>query len=513
MSYPMTLLVTTCLLTATAAIGQEAATQAAEQSLFGQQARGGVSMVAELFKENCAVCHGERLEGAPQGTPLIGSELTHGSDIADVIHRISQGYPERGMPTWTQTLNEQEIKGLSLWIIEVREDITMSDMRLATDIELPQGIIKSELHDFHIEVVVEGLDAIPYSIAPLADGRILLTEKMRGLSIVSADGVKSPLATGTPKVYDDVPRPGLDWGIGRMLEVNAHPNYAQNGWIYLHYTERCTDCNEVSRKTNRPAAMNALVRGRVKDGQWIDEETIYRAPKEYYQVGTDLAAGGRTAIDPDGYVFISVGSRGHAQDLGFPDGKTHRIHDDGRIPSDNPYVDNPNALNTIWTYGHRSPQGLEFNIKTRKLWGSEHGPRGGDEVNLLEPGNNYGWPAFSKGQNYNGTEVNRYRDDFELELKDITQPVVDLTPSPAISSFVFYDGEAFPAWRNNLLVASLKAADLYRIEVQDNTFIEKEVIVDNLSRIRDIEIGPKGIVYLLLEHTLGGKIVRLVPAG
>ena len=178
----------------------------------------------------------------------------------------------------------------------------------------------------------------------------------------------------------------------------------------------------------------------------------------------------------------------------------------------NPFVDHPDALSTIWTYGHRSPQGLEFNLKTHELWGSEHGPRGGDEINLLKPGKNYGWPAFSKGQNYQGTEVNRGRADLELELKDIEQPVVDLTPSPAVSSFVFYEGAAFPAWQNNIIVGSLKAADLFRVEIKDNTFVKKELLIKDLARIRDVEVGPGGNIYLLLEHASGGKLVRVVPA-
>jgi glucose/arabinose dehydrogenase len=501
---------TLALLSALPAVAQEAQ----RGGWGGGQTRGGIGGVAKLFSENCAVCHGERMEGAAQGTPLIGADLIHGGEIADVTKSIAEGFPDRGMPIWSETLSKQEIKGLALWIIESREGITMADMRLSKELAIPTEVIETELHALRIEIVAEDLDPIPYSIAPLADGRILLTEKMRGLRVISADGTVGDYIEGTPTVYDDVPRPGLDWGMGRMLEVNPHPNFDENGWIYLHYTDRCEGCNEISKKLGQPVSMNALVRGRIEDGKWVDEETIYRAPKEFYTPGTDLAAGGRTAFDPDGYVFISVGMRGRdsVQDLGYPDGKTHRVHDDGRIPSDNPFVDDPDALNTVWTFGHRSPQGLEFNTKTRELWGSEHGPRGGDEVNLLKPGRNYGWPAFSKGQNYSGTEVNHGREDLELELEDIEQPVVDLTPSPAVSSFVFYGGAAFPAWQDDLIVASLKAADLYRVRLKDNQVVTKEVLIDNLARIRDVEVGPGGVLYLLLEHTAGGKLVRVVPA-
>lgn len=508
-SFYITLFVSSMLLCTTSIYSAEAVKQA--EPVEGEGGRGSVRAVANLFKENCAVCHGEQLEGAALGSPLVGHDLLHGDQIADVMHNISAGFIDKGMPAWSKVLNEQEIKGLALWIIELRENITMADFRLTKEIVIPTDTIKSELHHLRLDVVVEDLDPIPYSIAPLANGEILLTEKMRGLRVITAQGEVGEYITGTPKVYDDVPRPnGLDWGQGRMLDVKPHPNFADNGWIYLHYTDRCDDCNELSRTTKKPVSMNALVRGRIKDGAWVDQETIYKAPIETYSGFTDLAAGGRTAFDPEGYVFISVGTRGRSQDLSAPDGKTHRLHDDGRIPVDNPYVEDSKALSTIWSFGHRSPQGLEFNTKTRELWGSEHGPRGGDEVNLLKPKRNYGWPAFSKGQNYDGTEVKEGREELELDLQDIEQPVVDFTPSPAISSFVFYDGEAFPQWRDHLIVASLKAADLYRVEIENNKTIKKEVLIDNLARIRDVELGPGGEIYLLLEHTSGGKIVKVV---
>jgi glucose/arabinose dehydrogenase len=148
------------------------------------------------------------------------------------------------------------------------------------------------------------------------------------------------------------------------------------------------------------------------------------------------------------------------------------------------------------------------------LWGTEHGPRGGDEVNLLLPGKNYGWPLYSIGQNYNGTQVDWGKElGIEFELKDIEQPVVDLTPSPAVSSFIIYRGTAFPGWRNNFLVGSLKAADVYRIVIEDNKFLRKELIIENIARVRDIEVGPTGDIFLLLEHASGGKIVRIIPQG
>jgi len=226
-------------------------------------------------------------------------------------------------------------------------------------------------------------------------------------------------------------------------------------------------------------------------------------------------AGGRIAFDPDGYVFLSVGYKSDdgIQDLASPHGKIHRLHDDGRVPADNPFVDVPGALPSIWSYGHRSPQGLEFDARSGRLWGTEHGPRGGDELNLLLPGRNYGWPLFSNGQNYDGTLVNwDGRHGTEVSLEEVTQPVVDFTPSVAVSAFVVYEGGAFAAWRGDLLVGSLKAADLIRFRIEDGQLREREILIENLARIRDVEVGSTGELYLLLEHASGGQVVRVRPA-
>ncbi|MEM7020467.1 MAG: PQQ-dependent sugar dehydrogenase, partial [Pseudomonadota bacterium] len=191
-------------------------------------------------------------------------------------------------------------------------------------------------------------------------------------------------------------------------------------------------------------------------------------------------------------------------------GKIHRIHDNGTIPDDNPFIQKPGAQSSIWTYGHRVPQGLEFDPLTGQLWSSEMGPRGGDEINLLQAGLNYGRPLHSKGVHYGGSPVAHWQ-DAGVKLEDIEQPVVDLTPAPAVSSFIIYNGDAFPAWRGHFLVGSLKATELYRIEIKDNKHMHTEVLLTDLARIRDIETGPDGLVYLLLEHESGSQIVKLVP--
>jgi glucose/arabinose dehydrogenase len=475
---------------------------------------------AATYAESCAVCHGANLEGAAQGTPLAGSPLRHGDSADEIAKSIAEGFPEAGMPSWSKTLDGTQIRRLALFISEKRSGFSYTDFKVAAPPTVPKETLHSEEHAFRIETVVAGLNALPYSIAPLPDGRLLLTEKTRGLSIISRDGKQSALIRGTPQVYDDgFKMPGLllVYGQGYLLDVAPHPDYRKNGWIYLAYTERCSDCNKASRQWHRPVSMNVLVRGRIKNGAWVDQQTIWRTDIENYTPVPDMAAGGRITFDDKGHVFMSIGIKAGEsagiQDLSQPYGKIIRVNDDGGIPADNPFVHVPGALPSIWTYGHRTQEGLQFNRTTQQLWETEMGQRGGDKVNLLLPGKNYGWPLYSKGLKYDGTPVDYGKElGITFDLKDIEQPIVDLTPSPAVSSFVFYDGASFPRWRGNMIVATLKATELYRMVLKDDRVVHTETLLKGLGRIRDVKVGPRGTVYLLLEHSSGGRILRLVPA-
>jgi glucose/arabinose dehydrogenase len=470
------------------------------------------------FNDKCAVCHGEDLRGAPLGTPLVGIDLRYGDSVKEIAKAIAGGFPEAGMPAWSETLNDTEIWNLALYVAEQRQGTTILDKRADIPLAIPEGTIASERHAFRIEQVADGLDPMPFSIEPLPDGRMLLSERMRGLSIISKDGRKSEPIRGTPPVFDDSGIfLGQVMGLGWMLDVAIHPQFQENGWIYIHHTDRCSDCNELSRRAQRPVSMNRLIRGRIKDGAWIDEEIIWQADLETYTNTSDLAAGGRISFDNANHVYISVGMKAPfdfmgIQDLSLPYGKIHRVHDDGRIPTENPFFDRSDALKTIWTYGHRSVQGLEFNVQTGELWNTEMGPRGGDELNRLVPGGNYGWPVFTSGVNYDGRPVNvAGKLGIELAPNDTEFPVVDMTPSPAISSFVFYAGSEFPNWHNNIIVGTLRATDLLRMEVVNNEVVHTETLLEDLARFRDIETGPAGELYVLLEHATGSRIIRLVP--
>lgn len=472
-----------------------------------------------LYVENCAACHGEQFQGGALGPALVAAELRQGDSVEALVRSIGGGFPERGMPGWDGILDDGQIRSLAILIAERRVDRRFTDFKTDKALMLPVGVIDTDHVSFRVEPVAAGIDPKPFSIAPLPDGRILLTEKIQGLTLVGADGSRSAPLAGTPATYSrGVEVLGLDYGLGWLLDVKPHPHYETNGWIYLLHTDLCAECGD-GGDALVPATMTRLVRGHIEDGAWRDEQVVWSVDQTFYTAVPDLGAGGRISFDPAGYVFLTVGIKGLGnyvgiQDLGTPYGKVHRVHDDGRIPTDNPFVDHPGALPSVWSYGHRSPQGLEFDPSTGVLWGTEMGPRGGDEVNRLLPGRNYGWPLYSTGVDYDGTPVEYWKElGIEFDLEDIEQPVVDLTPSPAVSSFVVYDGAAFADWQGDLIVGSLKATELYRFRIgPGGEMLEREVLLRDLARIRDIEVAHDGTLLLLLEHAAGSRIVRLAPA-
>lgn len=484
------------------------------------QPRERTDIVATLYAEQCAVCHGDQLQGAAQGPPLIGADLKGGHSVDAIAASTAAGAVERGMPAWRETLTSDQIHALALYIAERRQGTTLADFRYNAPFEMSETRIRSsQHHHFQLKTVVAGLDPQPYGLAVLPDGRFLVTEKMRGLKLISADGKTQTMVSGAPQAYaDSMNLGGQPMGLGWLMDVVLHPDFAANGWIYLSFGDRCENCNAESRKTKRPVSMVKLVRGRLDGAVWVDQQTIWQADIETYNGMFEIAAGGRIAFDSRGHVFLSIGMKGPTeidgfQDLSLPYGKILRLTDDGRVPVDNPFVSRVGALGEIWSYGHRSPQGLEVEPATGVLWGTEMGPRGGDEVNLIRPGRNYGWPLVSKGVNYDGRPLdNAAKLGISFDLKDIEQPVVDLTPSPAVSSFVFYRGEEFPAWRGNMIVGTLRASDLMRMDVNNGRVLSIESLIEDLARIRDVAEGPQGELYLLLEHNAGSRVVRLVRA-
>ena len=354
----------------------------------------------------------------------------------------------------------------------------------------PEPVYEAGAHSFRVETYATGLDA-PWGMAFLPDGRMLVTERRGNLRIVEADGTVSEPIGGVPEV--------CACGQGGMMDVQLHPNYEENGWLYLAYSDR--------KDGSSNEGFTAVMRARLDGMQLVDQKDIYKAPQNVYSK-RGQHYGSRIVFDEAGYLYFTIGDRGkraQAQDLNVPNGKVHRLHDDGRIPEDNPFVGTPGAVPSIWSYGHRNPQGMDRHLETGALWATEHGPRGGDELNHVRKGLNYGWPVITYGRNYSGTKITDITEKAGME-----QPALHWTPSIAVCGIAFYDGDVFPDWQNNLFVTSLKFSEVRRVILDGTTVVDQEVLFEPGSRPRDIITGPDGYLYVAVE-TGPGRIVRLVP--
>jgi glucose/arabinose dehydrogenase len=346
----------------------------------------------------------------------------------------------------------------------------------------------SQHHAFATEIVTRGLEH-PWAVAFLPDGGYLVTERAGRLRRVDADG------TLLPQPIDGLP-PIARRGQGGLLDVALHPDFASNRLVYLSFAEAGTG-----------GVGTAVVRGRLEGTRLRDTELIFRAlPKK--RGGRHF--GSRLVFDRDGMLFITLGDRGdrpRAQHLDDHLGTLVRLHDDGRVPADNPFVGRDDALPEIYSYGHRNIQGATLHPETGALWTHEHGPQGGDEINVPRAGVNHGWPVITYGVNYGtGTPIGEGTDK-----PGMAQPLHYWTPSIAPSGMSFYDGDRFPRWRGNLFVGALKFRYLARLEVDGERILaEERLLEDELGRIRDVRQGPDGLLYLLTDAS-DGMLVRLVP--
>lgn len=474
----------------------------------------GKDINLEVYVRDCAACHGEQFQGGALGPNLLQAPLKRGNELEDIVNSITQGFPDQGMPAWNKVHDESQIRRIAMLILEQQAGFTYTGVDpFGEPLLIPTAPISSEHYQFKLKSVAQDLQH-PFSIAPLPDGRILYTEKSVGLSILSTDGSKQ-LVEGTPRVYDDNIFYGAQLiGTGWIQEVALHPDYQRNGWIYLSYGDRCSDCNELSKTSGQPVSMLQVVRGRIEDNRWLDEQTIWRADTAHYRTENNQGLGARMAFDHKNHLYFTVAALNGevAQQLDNPYGKIMRLEDDGRIPKDNPYTNISGAMKSIWSRGHRNPQGLDFDERNKNLWSTEHGPRGGDELNLIEPGGNYGWPMVSYGMWYDGTPVNFAEQwNIQYDPDELIYPIRHWTPSPGISSIAFYRGKPFSDWNGNLLVMSMRKMQLRRLEIKGEEVIHEEVLLDGLGRFRDVEVGADGNLYLLIEEYHGSHIVKMSP--
>ena len=347
--------------------------------------------------------------------------------------------------------------------------------------------IQSEEHAFRLVELVRGLEQ-PWSLAFLPDGRMLVTEKAGRLRIVK-DGKLDPQAVaGLPEVAVH--------GQGGLLDVALHPRFAENGLLYLSYAARGTD-----------GVGTEVVRARLAGNRLENVQVIFRqSPKG----NRGQHFGSRLVFDRAGFLYITLGDRGEMERAQRPDdhaGSVIRLHDDGRVPKDNPFAGKPGWKPEKFTLGHRNQQGAALHPQSGALWTHEHGPQGGDEVNVIRAGANYGWPVITYGVNYgSGTRIG------EGSAKPgMAQPIHIWVPSIAPSGMAFYTGDRFPKWRGDLFVGALKDQMLVRLKLDGEKVVREERLLQGaLGRIRDVRAGPDGFLYLLTDESRG-VLVRLEP--
>lgn len=349
---------------------------------------------------------------------------------------------------------------------------------------IPDSELEIDNGKYKTELIVPDIE-IPWGLAFLPDGSMLITEKS-GKLILFKNGIKTNIQ-GLPEVFVR--------GQGGLLDIELHPNYKKNGWIYIAFS---------STEGEGEGGNTCIMRAKLNGHSLVEKQILYKAVPN---TRSSVHWGSRLEFDNKGYLYFSIGDRYNRdvnpQNVTLDGGKIYRIHDDGSIPTDNPFYNKPNAKKAIYSYGHRNPQGLAMNPDTGEIWAHEHGPKGGDEINVIRAGKNYGWPKATYGINYNGTTITE-----EKVLPGIEQPFYYWVPSIAPSGMTFVTSDKYPEWKGNLLVGSLVFQYLERLEIKGEKVIKREKLFDGIGRLRNVRQGPDGFIYLGVE---GVGIVKIIP--
>ena len=430
------------------------------------------------YEEFCSSCHGEKMDA------FVDRDWKHGKNDSDLFKSIKHGYANEGMPSFDSAFTDNEISDLTKYLIKGIENVE----RFWFKDSIRSNVFSSEGLTVKLDTVIKGID-VPWSMAFLPNGEMLVTERGGKLYRVSS-GRKLQEISGVPPVIAE--------GQGGLLDVILHPDFKNNSTIYLSFSKG-------TRENKKLSATTAIVKARLEGNSLKNVQEIFEAlPYSELQ----YHYGGRMVFGNDGYLYFSVGDRGkeneNPQSLKSQGGKMHRIKEDGSIPSDNPYVNNTNAAPSVYSYGHRNPQGVTKNPKTGEIWTHEHGPRGGDEINISQKGKNYGWPVICFGINYNGKILTK-----DTAKEGMEQPLLYWLPSIGPSGIAFVEGDRYPAWKNDLLVGSLRYRYLERVQLNGTKVEKQEFLVKDIGRVRDVRMGPDGYIYVAVE--LPGAIFRLIP--
>ena len=344
--------------------------------------------------------------------------------------------------------------------------------------------LKEDIKNYTMETVISDIQ-IPWGMTWLPDGTMLVTEKS-GILYYVKNGAKTEIKN-MPKVYNR--------GQGGLLDITLHPDYTKNGWIYMTYA---------TAEGEGDGGNTKLIRAKLQNGGLTQIESLYKASPNSTK-GQHF--GSRIVFDNDGYLYFSIGERGNnkenPQDIKRDCGKIYRLNDDGSIPKDNPFVGQIGVKEAIYTYGNRNPQGMAKHPETGEIWAHEHGPKGGDEINIIKKGVNYGWATVTYGINYDGTIMST-----ETERPGIEKPIYYWIPSIAPSGMTFVTSDKYPDWKGHLLVGSLVFQYLELVKLKGKEVIERQKIATDIGRVRNVAQGPDGFIYIAVE---GKGILKIIP--
>jgi glucose/arabinose dehydrogenase len=446
---------------------------------YGQQ--GGL-----VYKKYCTGCHGSSLEGN-SASALVKKNWIYGSGFDAIFKTIKMGVPKTEMIGWSKVLKDGEIKAVADFILSAQESTPDAKKTLP-------AIIITKDYTLNIEKLVTQDLQTPWGIEFIDKNRALITEKtgkMRWLVNGKLD----------PEPIKGLPEPFTLSSTAGFMDIALDPKYSGNGWVYLAYSHTNGDNKDKSAR-----GMTKIIRGKIKGHNWTDQQTLFEVADSLKVSGGDRW-GCRFLFDKQGFLYFSIGDMGKAmasQDLHLPTGKVFRINTDGSIPKTNPFVNNPKALPAIFSIGNRNVEGIAQHPVTGVIWASEHGPRGGDELNILKKGANYGWPVITYGIDYSGAIISDKDHQEGME-----QPVTQWTPSIAVCPIEFCTSPLFSKWQNNLFVGALAYEELQRLVLDKDKVVSREMIFKGYGRVRDIKMGPDGAIYVLLNKP--DMVIRLTP--
>lgn len=442
-----------------------------------------------IYKNYCAGCHGTKMQGS-SALPLKKKVWKHGGELLSIQKTITNGVQGTEMASFAKTLSAKEIQTVASFIVKSQNKSSRETP------EVKSILRNTKLYSLKIEKLVTKGIRTPWGIEFVDSSRALIS------------GYYGELRWMVNGKLDPVPITGLPKTIGVKLkggfmDIALDPKYTENGWVYLSFAH-----NPTGSKSKKTPGMTKIVRGKIKDHKWMEEQTLFEVADSLKLPNGGVLWGSRFLFDKDGFLYFTIGDMNmpeYSQLLTKPNGKIYRINPDGTIPQDNPFYGQAGNILQIYSYGNRNVQGIAQHPETGLIYATEHGPKGGDELNMIKKGANFGWPAITYGIDYTGRIISK-----DTAREGMEQPITYWDPSIATCAIEFVTTPLFPEWKNNLLLTALGYQELRRLVIDGNKVVEQEILLKGQGRVRDVKVAPDGAVYLLTNYP--DAILRITPS-